>query len=239
MNLAIYRAINLALAAGELLALAVALISMIAMIVRWRSPKRRGHVIRLCLSLAVAASIIAVQQSVTWLMFYPALSRQQMAEINASRAAQLAESSYVHVGDLAPQFSLTDADGNTFSLDDARGKVVLINFFATWCRPCQLELPHIEQLWQRYRNNENFRVLVIGREESMDSVREFRSSKGLTFPIAPDTERQVYELFAEKYIPRSLVIFPAGEVVYSQIGFYEADAEELEQTVSEQLVSLP
>ncbi len=79
-----------------------------------------------------------------------------------------------------PQFSLTTADGIEFSLPD-RGNVILINFFATWCGPCQIELPHVEQIWTKNKNNSRFRLLVIGREETMEAVRDFRSKNGFSF----------------------------------------------------------
>ncbi len=81
---------------------------------------------------------------------------------------------------------MTDADGNEFSTAQANGKVVLINFFATWCGPCQMELPHVEAVWKEHRDNDRFALLVIGREETTDSVRTFREEQGFSFPIAPD-----------------------------------------------------
>jgi peroxiredoxin len=235
----IYNVMTLALGVCVLLALAVAALSLVAMLVRWKSPKRRGHVIRLFLSLAAAVCMIAIHQAVLWLVLLPALGREQLAQINADRAAQLAASSFVHVGDQAPDFSLTDASGNTFSLQDARGKVVLINFFATWCGPCKAELPHLEEVWKRYGENDNFRMLVIGREESLDSVQEFQAANGYSFPIAPDPQAQVYGLFAKEFIPRTLIISPKGEIVFASMGFYETDSAEVEKALAQQLAGLP
>jgi peroxiredoxin len=143
----------------------------------------------------------------------------------------------VRVGDRAPQFSLTTADGKEFSLAD-NDKVTLINFFATWCAPCALELPHIEQIWADHKDDEHFRLLVIGREETTESVREYRKKHGFSFPIAADSDRSVYSLFAKDSIPRTLVVSHDGRIVFSKAGFYDADVVELKAVLREQIASL-
>jgi peroxiredoxin len=192
-------------------------------------------VIRLLVALAAVVCTVAAQQAILWWVFLPSLGRQQVAQINAIRTALLEESSMLHVGDPAPDFSLTTADGAEFSLSDAKGKVVLINFFATWCGPCQLELPHIDRIWSDRKDNDKFRLVVIGREESLESVREFREKHGYSFPIAADPDRSVYALFARESIPRTLVVSPEGRIVYSKAGFQEADLIELNAILDEQL----
>ena len=135
-----------------------------------------------------------------------------------------------------PDFTLADADGSTFSMVEAKGKVVLINFFATWCGPCLSELPHIERIWADYRDPKKFQLLVIGREESMESVRDFRSKNGYSFPIAADPDRRVYSLFAKESIPRTVVVSPDGTIVYSAAGFNERDLEQLRSVLNQQIV---
>lgn len=238
MSTSIYNALSMTLAIGALLALAVAILSFVAMIIRWKGPKRRGHVIRLLLSIAAIPCLIGIQQAILWLVLLPALGREQLVQINAERAVRLADSSFVDVGDPVPGFALADADGSTFSMVDAKGKVVLINFFATWCGPCLMELPHIEKIWHDYGNSDTFHLLVIGREESMDSVRDFRSKNGFSFPIAPDPDRDVYSLFARELIPRTIVVSPDGIIVYSKAGFYEHDLDELRSILTQQIASL-
>jgi peroxiredoxin len=205
------------------------------MIVRWKTAQRRRHVIRLLLALAAIPCLIGIQQAALWWVYLPALGRQKLAEFNAARAEQLAATSLVYVGDPAPQFSLTTAEGAEFSMADAAGDVVVINFFATWCGPCQVELPHIQQIWDARRTDDHFRLLVIGREETNDSVRQFRDEKGFSFPIAADPDRTVYSLFAEESIPRTLVVSPDGVIVYSKAGFMEEDLDELNAVLEEQL----
>lgn len=231
MSPSTYNTVAALLTLGVLIAIIVMVVSVSAMLVRWRTAHRRRHVIRLLLATAAIPCLIGVQQAVLWWVFLPSLGREQRSQ----RDTALAESSLVHVGDPAPDFTLTMADGEDFTLSDARGSVVLINFFATWCGPCQTELPHVEQIWAEHHKNKNFRLLVVGREESLESVREYRAKNGFTFPMAADPDRAVYSLFADQLIPRTLVVSPDGLVVYSQAGFYEDDVVRLEALIEEQL----
>lgn len=227
MNAFTYNAITATLAIGVVIALVLLVVSLISMIVRWRTPNRRKHVMRLAVSAVAIPCLVGMQQAILWLVFLPSLGREQMAEVNAARQERLVETSLVRVGDPAPQFSLRDSD-----------KVTLINFFATWCGPCQVELPHIERIWTANKKDEHFCLMVIGREETTESVREYRDKNDFTFPIAADPDRAVYSLFAKESIPRTLVVSPGGRVVYSKAGFYEDDLDELEAVLREQLASV-
>lgn len=229
-----FYAFSIIMLIGVVTAFVVAVASLIATIVRWKSPNRGRHVRRLAVSLAAFPLLIAIQQAGQWLAFFPAIGRQQMAGSNAAREQRLADTSVVRVGDPVPQFSLPTADGNEFSVPDS-DIVTLIKFFATWCGPSQIELPHIEQIWLAHKNNEHFRMLVIGREEATVSVREYRDKNGFSFPIAADSDRVVYSLFATESIPRTLVLSPDGRIVYSKAGFHMADVDELKDVLRQQL----
>lgn len=239
MSANVYNAVTTVLGIGTLVALAIAIFSLAAMIFRWNGPQRKRHVIRLLLSIVAIPCFIGIQQAILWLIFLPAFGREQMAQVNANRESRAAEFSHIKVGDQAPEFSVTDADGNTLSTSDWKGKVVLVNFFATWCGPCKTELPHLESIWQAHRGNKGFQLLVIGREESMESVTAFRAENGFSFPIAPDAQRDVYGRFATQGIPRTLLVSPDGTIVYSKLGFYEHDLDELRAVLSAQLAGLP
>ncbi|HUG66911.1 MAG TPA: TlpA disulfide reductase family protein [Pirellulaceae bacterium] len=237
MSALTYNTITAGLLIGVVTAFVVMVVSAIAMIVRWKTPNRRMHAVRLFVALAAIPCLIGVQQALLWLVFLPSLGRQQMAQVNAAREERLANTSLVGVGDPVPQFSLTTADGNEFSLPD-EDKVTLINFFATWCGPCRIELPHIERIWAANRSDEHFRMLVIGREETTESVREYRDKNGFSFAIAADPNRAVYSLFAKESIPRTLVVSPDGRIVYSKAGFWEDDLDELKAVLHEQLANV-
>lgn len=231
--------IGTVLGVAAIIALCVALQAVILMFVRWKRPERRRHFIRLVYAAIAGPCFIGIHYMVIFFVFLPSQGRKQMAEINEGRVAKLAETSVVQIGDPAPDFSITTANGELFSLADAKGDVVLINFFATWCGPCQVELPHVERIWTKNKSNKNFRLLVIGREESDESVRGFRDKNGFTFPIAADPNSAVYSLFAEESLPRTLVVSPEGLVIYSKAGFFEHDLEELNHVLAAQFAPRP
>jgi peroxiredoxin len=212
-----------------LLAVLVSIISFAFMIFRWKRPQRRGHAIRLLLSVAATACIIAL---LNW-----SVAREYLARMESERAARYAEQGIVQVGDPSPQFTITDTEGTEFSLTAAKGQVLLINFFATWCGPCRKELPHIEKIWNDYRDSGKFRVLVIGFKESMDSVRRFRTDNQFSLSMAPDETGEVFALFAKQraVIPRTFILSPNGDIVYAKAEFYDRDANELRSVLAREL----
>lgn len=94
------------------------------------------------------------------------------------------------VGDEAPDFTLKNLDGEEVSLSDFKGQPVLINFWATWCGPCRIEMPIIEAMYQKY-GDEGFVVLAVDVQESITVVQSFVDSMGLTFPILLDLKGDV------------------------------------------------
>lgn len=141
----------------------------------------------------------------------------------------------VQEGQNLPVFSVTNENGIIKS-SDLKGKVVLINFFATWCAPCMEELPLLQkEIWEKYKNNNKFSLFVIGREHSQDEITTFKTKKGFTFPMYPDKTRSVYSLFAKQSIPRNYIIDTNGRVVYVSIGFGEAEFNKMLNKLDELL----
>lgn len=239
MNIAVYQYAFFTLLALIIFTLLVALASLVGMILRWRTPKRRVHVVRLLVCLVAVPLLIGAHFALLYGVVLPAMGRQQMAKINADRAERFRESTYLFAGDTAPEFSVTTLEGQEFSLSEARGKVVLINFFATWCGPCHAELPHIQQIWEKHGHNPNFQLIMIAREETEEEVRPYREEKNITFPLATDPSGEVFGMFAESYIPRNVVISPDGQIVFSQMGFDEREMQQLEAVIDEQLADVP
>ena len=130
-------------------------------------------------------------------------------------------------GQMAPDFTITNLDGEVFKLSDMKGKVVLVNFFATWCGPCMKELPELEkQVWPRFKN-ENFKLISIGREHTNAELKKFRFKKKYTFPIAADPKRQIYARYAEKFIPRNYIIDKEGKIIFQSKGFSQKELDEM------------
>ena len=128
-------------------------------------------------------------------------------------------------GSPAPGFTLERlADGAPVSLSDLRGQVVLVNFWATWCKPCEDEMPAMERLYRMLRA-EGFELLAISVDHDPDEVRRFRERLGLSFPILLDPGQQVARAYLTFRFPESLLIDPDGVVLERYIGAKEWDAE--------------
>jgi peroxiredoxin len=112
-------------------------------------------------------------------------------------------------------FTLKDLSGKTFTLSELRGKVVLVNFWATWCPPCRKEMPDLETLYQRFQSK-GFVVLGISDEDAA-KVEPFIRERKVSFPVLLDPGRKVNEMFAVEGIPKSFVYDREGKLVAQSI----------------------
>lgn len=158
---------------------------------------------------------------------------------NAKKAASETEATtLVRVGDPAPDFTVEMFDGGKITLSELRGKVVLLNFWATWCPPCREELTHVQtQIIDRFAGRP-FVFLPVSRGEQRDAVAAFRQKTGYTFPMGLDPSRTIYDRYASNFIPRNFLIGPDGKVILASVGYDEEEFEELIATI-ERTLSTP
>jgi peroxiredoxin len=148
------------------------------------------------------------------------------------------ETTLTEVGQTAPDFTVTTLQGKSFSLSEQRDRVVVVNFFATWCPPCREELPHLErEVWQRFRGDD-FSLVALGREHTAEELEPFAEETGFSFPIAPDPERTAYARYAEMYIPRTVVVGPDGTILFQSQGFERSDFDRMIDVIDRALSDL-
>jgi len=153
------------------------------------------------------------------------------------QAANLPDKATLLIKDqTVPLFKFEISKGKSVSISEYKGKIVLINFFATWCVPCRKELPLVqEQIWNKHKDNPKFAMLTFGREQSWDEVLKFGKDLNFSFPLLPDLKRKVFGLFASEGIPRSFLIDENGKIIYLSLGFEEGHFTELKNLIDSKL----
>jgi peroxiredoxin len=195
-----------------------------------RFSKRRLRLTALA-SFIVGIALGAVNYGLTYLVQVPTFSRQLSQAIEEQRLA----SSLVKPGERAPNFRIKVDDGSEVEMDHLRGKVVVLNFFATWCGPCMMELPHIQETWDAYRGQTDFALLAVDREETSETVAAFKKKQGFTFPMAADPKRSVYSQYAKELIPRTYLISRDGMIRFVSTGFNEERFDEFKRELAKEL----
>jgi len=121
------------------------------------------------------------------------------------------------VGELAPDFTLVNLDGENVSLSDFKGKPVLINLWATWCGPCRIEMPAVQSRFERYQDD-GFVVLAVNFDEKRGDVQAFRDEFGLTFQMLLDPGAEVQKLYRTRSYPSSFFVDRNGVIQVQHIG---------------------
>jgi len=133
----------------------------------------------------------------------------------------------VKVGDAVPAFTVQMADGTTVHIGDLKGKVVLINFWATWCPPCRAEFKRIPAEIVEAFQGQDFVLLAISREEPLETVTGFMKENGYTFPVGIDPDRAIFAKFALNSIPRNYLVDKQGKIAAVEVGYAEHQFNEL------------
>ncbi|MDP1947580.1 MAG: TlpA disulfide reductase family protein [Nitrospirota bacterium] len=143
----------------------------------------------------------------------------------------VAERNVVKLGEPAPNFRLRDLNGQMVSLSDLRGKVVLLNFWATWCGPCRVEMPAMEELYRTFSRND-FEILAVSTDAQGASItRPFQQENHLTFPILHDADYRVGLTYGARSLPMTFMVDRQGIVRHQIFGARDWAAAEAHQLV--------
>ena len=131
----------------------------------------------------------------------------------------------------APNFSLQSLNGKIIRLSDLKGKVIILDFWATWCPPCRAEIPHFVDLYKRYKNK-GFQMLGVALDNSMDSVKNFKEEYNINYPLLIPNGKVVKDYGPIAYIPTTFVISSNGYIYKKYIGYnpestFESDLKTL------------
>lgn len=156
-----------------------------------------------------------------------ALGRNHQGELRISEYDHVAE------GDLAPDFTLPMFGGGEVTLSELRGKVVLLDFWATWCPPCMQELSVVqEKVIDRFAGEE-FVFLPVSRGDTEEQIAATREKRGFAFPMAMDRDQRVFGLYAKKGIPHNYLIDREGRIVKIELGYTPEDFDKLIELIDQ------
>lgn len=135
------------------------------------------------------------------------------------------------VGSEAPNFRLLDLDGNPVTLSSYRGSVVLLNFWATWCAPCRVEMPAMESLYKEF-NRTDFEILAVSTDpQGVAATRPFKDAIGLSFPILHDATFRVGVAYGARTLPMTFLVDRRGIVTHRIFGARDWQSPEARQLI--------
>lgn len=143
----------------------------------------------------------------------------------------------VKVGDTAPDFTITEAGGKSYKLSDLKGKVVMLQFTASWCSVCRKEMPFIEnEIWLPGKK-EGLVVIGIDRDEPLETVLKFKKDIAVTYPLALDPGAAYFSLFAEKEagVTRNVIIDRDGKIIFLTRLFEREEFDKMKDVIFAEL----
>ncbi len=144
----------------------------------------------------------------------------------------------VNVGDKAPLFKTTTSTGDSFDLEEHRGKIVMLQFTASWCSVCIKEMPHIEnEIWQKHKDSDDFILIGIDRGESTEMINKLINKTNVTYPICMDEKSEIFELYAEKKagVTRNIIIDRDGQIIFLTRLFNIDEFNEMKHIINESI----
>ena len=144
----------------------------------------------------------------------------------------------VKIGQQVPDFSMTTTEGKIIKIADLKGKVIMLQFTASWCGVCRKEMPHIEtDIWNKYKTDKNFALFGIDLDEPLEKVKEFAKQIPVTYPLALDPKGGIFYRFAEKGagVTRNVIIDKTGKIVYMTRLYKEEEFAEMKSVIADLL----
>lgn len=134
-------------------------------------------------------------------------------------------------GNIAPVFELRDLEGKRVSLNDFKGKVIVLNFWATWCAPCRAEIPSLERLYTGFKNKD-FVVIGVSVDNSEKAVKSFVRQVGITFPVLLDSGKEVsFDDYGVVGLPMTFLIDQRGFIIEKIFGERQWDSKEIQEKI--------
>jgi peroxiredoxin len=145
----------------------------------------------------------------------------------------------VKAGDMAPDFIINEAGGKSYHLSDLKGKVVMLQFTASWCSVCRTEMPFIEKEIWNGKLNSDLVVIGIDRDEPLEKVLKFKEDIAITYPLALDPGADIFGLFAQKEagVTRNVIIDRSGKIIFLTRLYERKEFEEMKKVIFEELAS--
>ena len=146
-------------------------------------------------------------------------------------------STFVHaqgVGSKAPDFTANDIQGNSVKLSDLKGKIVVLDFWASWCIPCKKSMPHLIELYNQYKDT-SFTIIGVNVDTEMKKLREFESdlNTDIPFTLIFDKDSQIPPLYEVEGMPTTVVINKEGIIKYKEVGYTTELKDKLDKTIAE------
>ncbi len=147
-------------------------------------------------------------------------------------AVVIASTAFAAGGDsgTAPAFSLTALSGQQSTLSQYKGQVIMVNFWATWCGPCQQEMPLLEQMYKKYKPA-GFTLIGVNVDKEAPAVKELLARKPVSFPVLLDPANQVSKAYHVDEMPSSVIIDRKGEIRYIHRGYRPGDENEYQDRI--------
>lgn len=171
--------------------------------------------------------------TISFALFFTIAASAQLSEIPKKEIP--AEYGYiVKIGQQLPELEFVLTNGKTVKSSDFKGKVVMLQFTASWCSVCRKEMPYIEKdIWKKHKNNKNFALFGIDMDEPLETVKKFEKDIKITYPLALDPGASIFYTFAAKGagVTRNVIVDKTGKIVYLTRLFNEEEFREMTEVI--------